>query len=356
MGQEITYIGMDLGTFKTSIACSNGRRAVVQSAVGWPKDLLARSVIGRDVAFGDELRERRLALDVVRPFAGGILKYGDATAPALTREQIARHKEAARLLVAHAVSLVSTESEGPIRGIIGAPSRASLGNKEVILEAARDVLDAIAIVPEPFAAAYGMQRIVDTLVVDIGAGTIDICPLHGAFPTEESQVTVGLGGDSIDAELAQRIMAQYPTARLSANMLRDLKEKYGFVDDPQQRVEVELPILGRPQRLDLTEPLRGACQSIVAPLVEGIGEVLANYDPEFQETLRSNVLLAGGGSQIRGLDRLLERALDEFGGGQVRKVYDHVFAGATGALKLGMDMPTEYWDRLTLGRKAPTAA
>src|SRR5438309_2161597 len=75
-------------------------------------------------------------------------------------------------------------------GVVGVPSRASVQNKQAILEAARQVLDAVMIVSEPFTVAYGLERMSDVLVVDIGAGTTDLCRMHGTVPSDEDEISL----------------------------------------------------------------------------------------------------------------------------------------------------------------------
>ena len=82
------------------------------------------------------------------------------------------------------------------------------------------------------------------------------------------------------------------------------------------------------------------------PIVEALDKLVSTFDPEFQDRLRQNVLVAGGGSRIHGLDRAIEEALIPFGGGKVRSVQEPVYAGANGALKIAYDMPTEAWEQL----------
>lgn len=344
MTDQAFYIGMDLGTFKTSAVASNGRREALATAVGWPKDHLARSMLGCDVIFGEDVFAKRLALDAVRPFAKGTLKYNNYDG--MQKEDIEKCKEGAKLLVRHVVSLMQPPSDAKLYGVIGSPSRATLGNKQVIIEAAQDAFDAVVIVPEPFTVAFGMNRLMETLVVDIGAGTIDICPLFGAYPSEDDQVTIPSGGDMIDDRFLQLMAITYPEARLSINMAREIKEKHGFVHDVNEQAIVSLPTDGRPEKFDVTETLKEACQIIVEPIIEGICELLGRLDPEFQQPLLQNILLGGGGSQLNGLDQLIEQALESYGGSGVTKVHDSVYAGAAGALKLAMGMPQEHWDRI----------
>ena len=75
--------------------------------------------------------------------------------------------------------------------------------------------------------------------------------------------------------------------------------------------------------------------------------VVATFDPEFQDRLKNRVLLAGGGSQIRGLDRAIEVYMREhLGSGKVIRIEEPVYGGANGALKIAHDMPEDFWEQL----------
>src|SRR5206468_2755403 len=151
---------------------------------------------------------------IVRPFEKGVFKYNSIEDCGLRPEDVQRHQEAAYLLVKHAVALTKPVEGLPVYGVIGAPSRASVANKQAILQAARGAFDAVMIVPEPFTIAYSLNRLSDTLVVDIGAGTIDLCPIYGTFPSPEEQMTIPLGGDFIDENFYNGMRAAYPDAQI----------------------------------------------------------------------------------------------------------------------------------------------
>ena len=119
------------------------------------------------------------------------------------------------------------------------------------------------------------------------------------------------------------------------------------VDAATEPVLVQLPVNGKPTDFDITEQMRTACQRIVPPIVEGLGQLVGSFDPEFQEKLKSRVLLAGGGSQIKGLDRAITAKMHEMlGGGNVIRIEEPIYGGANGALKIAHDMPEEYWEQL----------
>ncbi len=71
----VLYVGMDLGTSRTSVSASNGVRETVYSVVGYPKDVVARKLLKKDILFGKEAIEKRLSLKFYRPLEKGRLKF-----------------------------------------------------------------------------------------------------------------------------------------------------------------------------------------------------------------------------------------------------------------------------------------
>ena len=203
------------------------------------------------------------------------------------------------------------------------------------------------IVSEPFAVAFGLDFLAESLIIDIGAGTIDLCRVHGTMPDNTDQITLMSGGDAIDECLGQEIIKRFPDVQLTPHLARRLKEKYGFVSDPHQVCEVTLTELGRPKQYDITDALRVACHSVVPEIVEAIYKLIGTFDPEFQAKLRNNVILAGGGSRLSGLPLLLEKDMLGLGGGTVSAVEEPTYAGSNGAMRLAMEMPARYWKSLS---------
>lgn len=341
---SILFVGIDFGTSHTCISASNGTRETFKSIVGYPKDVVSRKLLQRDVLFGDEALKNRLALNVFRPLEKGVIRYSEAAGA--SSDEIIGHMESAKALIRHAVETCRPKPGQLVYGVIGCPAQASIHNKQSILEAARECLDSVVICSEPFAVAYGLEQLHDCLVIDIGAGTTDLCRMKGSMPDEDDQVTLTFAGDYLDRELFELFRGRCPEAQFTPNMVREVKEKHAFVTEAAEPVIAEFPVRGKPTPFDVTAEMRKGCRKIIGPIVEALDRLVSTFDPEFQERIRNNVLLAGGGSRIHGLDRAIEEALVPFGGGRVRNVAEPVFAGANGALKIAYDMPFEAWEEL----------
>ncbi|MEX0886311.1 MAG: MamK family actin-like protein [Phycisphaeraceae bacterium] len=337
-------MGIDLGTSRSSIVAADGTRKTVESYVGWPKDPISRKHVGRDVVFGRMALDHRLSVDLYRPLEHGVIKHtGEGEDDGDTYR---KNLEAAQALIHHIVSLAEPGRDEELYAVIGAPAQASVRNKQAILEAAQGVLDSVLIVSEPFSVAYGMERISDVLVIDIGAGTTDLCRMHGTVPGDDDQISFPIAGDAIDQKLYELVRKRHPDAQISLHMCTQIKEQYGFVSSAQDAIEVMLPVNGKPTKHDLTTEVKEACEIIIEPVLDSVHKLIASFDPAFQDKLRNNIILAGGGALIDGLNKRIEDGLDRVGGGQVTVVDEPVYSGANGALQLARDMPAEYWQQV----------
>lgn len=331
--EEKMIVGIDLGTSRSAISSSNGKRKWVDSYVGWPKDFIARKVVGQSILFGEEALEHRLSLDLYRPLKNGVIKEGTA-----------RDEEAVKELIHHLITLVQTKKNTEkVRAVVGVPAESFKVNKVALKKAVADFAEALLVVSEPFAVAYGVNALDNAMVIDVGAGTVDFCIMHGTVPAEEDQRTVLTAGDFIDQQLYNFLEERYPQSDFNINMVRRFKEKHSFIGDNDRAIKVDIPVDGRPTKHDITDEMRRACESILPAIVESTLELIAKFDPEYQDLIRQNIILAGGGSQIRGLDEYLENVLGEYGPAKVHLVDDPLFSGADGALALAQDMPDDYW-------------
>lgn len=338
---DIIYVGIDLGTSRSSISASNGARHVMDSYVGWPVDVDARKLIKKHVLVGREALDNRPLLDLRRPLEHGIRKDGSE-----------KDQEAVRELVRHLISLVemnrNAANGSKVRAVVGVAADVFRSNRHNLRSAIEGVANSVMMVSQPCAVAYGLEALLHCLVIDIGAGTADFCVMRGRYPTEEDQQTIPNAGDSIDEQLTKLIRERHPHAQFSTHMIREWKEQHSFVGDPKNRVIVTVPIMGKATEIDITHEMRSACESILGPICETLAGLLMKVEPEYRDRMRNNVIVAGGTSLISGLPEAITKALKDTGGGRATAVIDPAFAGSDGSLAIARDASASDWDKLSL--------
>jgi rod shape-determining protein MreB len=245
---DVLHVGIDLGTSRSSISASNGARHVVESYVGWPVDMVARRLVKKPVLFGREALENRPMLDLRRPLEHGLIKEGSE-----------RDEQAVQELLRHLISLANARDGQPIRAVLGVPAEALRTSRQNLRGAVKGVADALMIVSEPFAVSYGIEALLHTMIVDIGAGTTDFCVMRGRYPTDEDQRTLTNAGDSVDEQLSTLVRSKHPDARFSIYMVREWKEKWSFVGDPPAPVIVTVQKGAKTTPIDITAEMRRAC-------------------------------------------------------------------------------------------------
>jgi rod shape-determining protein MreB and related proteins len=341
MAEQVLYIGIDLGTFRSVMVSSDSHEEEELTVIGTPKDPIARNFLKRDVLFGEEALKNRLALNLFRPLELGVIKDTPED-----RQFIAH-------FITHLIGLSDPEDYDRVVAVIGAPAEASHVDKTAIFDAAAGSVNAAMIISEPFAVAYALDMIEHTLVIDIGAGTTDLCRVYGTIPGPDDQMHTGYAGDYVDNQIIVEIQRKYNGAQITKDMARRWKENYSFVSTstPDEPVMVDFSIEGKAMTLDITDCIQNACESIVDPIVENVKELISQSNPEFHSEFRRNMVLAGGGSGIAGLGAMIERRLSDMGDVNVHVVDDPVRLGAMGGLRLSMEVPEDMWKNLTLASR-----
>jgi rod shape-determining protein MreB len=302
--------------------------------------MVARKLAKKPVLVGREALDNRSMLDLRRPLERGVIKEGSE-----------KDEQAVQELLRHLISLAGikqkSKSRPKIRAVVGVPAEAFRSSKQRLRNAMDGIADSVMLVSEPFAVAYGLEALLHSLIIDIGAGTADFCVMQGHYPREEDQRTLPDAGDAIDEQLAKLIRERHPEAQFSIHMVREWKEKWSFVGEPRNRILVTVPVRGKATELDITDEMRAACESILPPVCETLMDLLARAEPEYQDRLRQNIILAGGSSLISGLTDAIEKNLAELGGGRATVVQDPVFAGSDGGLAIARDASDVEWERLS---------
>ncbi len=332
---ERLYIGIDLGTFQSTISASNGTNESVLTVVGKPKDPIARNFLKRDTLFGAEALKNKLACNLYYPLAAGVAQDDE------------NNLAAAKSFVTHLVEAVDPEEFDEVFGVICSPSHISFVDKSNLVSILRGQVNAIMVVSEPFAVAFGLDEIGGSIVVDIGAGTTDVARIYGTFPSEEDQVTISEAGDWIDNRLMELVAKKFTGAQLTKDMVRQWKEAGSYVGGDEKEQMVELSVDGKKQVVDVGDLIQIACEELIPHIVRTVKGIVAGADPEYQSLLRNNIILSGGGSLIDGIADRVADELADIGDVRVWCADDPMIRVADGALKLSMVMPDDQYTAIS---------
>ena len=119
------YIGIDLGTYQSTISASNNKGETVETVVGKPKDPIARNFLKRDTLFGADALKNKLACNLYRPLAAGVAQDDE------------NNLAAAKAFVTHLVETVDPEEFDEVYGVICSPSHISFVDKSNLVSILR---------------------------------------------------------------------------------------------------------------------------------------------------------------------------------------------------------------------------
>jgi len=200
------------------------------------------------------------------------------------------------------------------RVVVGVPAGITQVERRAVRDSARHAgAREVYLIEEPVAAAIGaglpIREPGGNLIVDIGGGTTEVAVISLAGVIFCTSVRVA--GDEMDEAVLQHIKKQY-NLLIGERQAEELKLTLGSAcpgEGPVRSVEVKGRDLadGIPKTITLTEEeIREALREPVVTIVETIRTCLERTPPELAADLvDAGIVITGGGSLLRGLDRLL---------------------------------------------------
>ena len=199
------------------------------------------------------------------------------------------------------------------RVVIAVPSGITEVEKRAIEEAGRAAgAGEVFLVEEPMAAAIGVGLPVSepagSMIVDIGGGTCEVAIISLAGIVHSRSVRTA--GDTMD-ECIKRYMQRVYNLLIGERTAEEIKVTIGSAFPLEEEMTMEVRgrdiVAGLPKTMTITsQEIRDALQEPVASIVDAVRVTLSNCEPELAADLVDRgIVLSGGSSQLRGLDKLL---------------------------------------------------
>ncbi len=293
-------IGIDLGTANTLVYV-RGRGIVINE----PSVVAFNQKTGQVVAVGEAARRMvgRTPAHIVaiRPLVEGVISDFEIT------------EEMLSYFIKRVHSDTSSFFARP-RIVIGIPSGITEVERRAVRDAARSAGGReVYLVEEPMAAAIGarlpIQDPIGNMVVDVGGGTTDIAviSLGGIVAAKNLRVA----GDRLNQDIINYVRDEFKLL-LGERTAEDVKMAIGSAWKLPETLEASVRgrdlVTGLPREVIVTDAdIREAISKSVRTITRATQEVIEITPPELvSDIMHRGIFLVGGGSYLRGLDKILE--------------------------------------------------
>lgn len=258
------------------------------------------------------------------------------------RDGVIANFELTESMIRHFIRAVHNDRRTLVspRMVIGLPSGVTQVEKRAVEECARHAgAREVHPIMEPMAAAIGaglpVQEPAGSMIVDIGGGTTEVAviTLQGVVFCQ----SVRVGGDEMDRALVHYVKRKY-NLLIGERTAEQIKMNIGCAMLDSKTEQAKVPVKGRdlvsgvPKTIILTGPeVHEALLETVAHIVDVVRVALESTAPELSSDLVDRgIMMAGGGSLLKGLDRLISKET----GLPVKVAEDPLFCVVRGAGKV----------------------
>lgn len=300
-------VGIDLGTANVVVHVK-GRGVVIRQPSVVARHIKTKVILAMGEEAKKMLGKNPANIEVVRPLRDGVIADFDA-AEAMLKHYIVEVHELYKGL--------GFKIPRP-RVAIGIPSGVTEVERRAVQEAALEAgARAVFLVEEPMAAAIGaglpVQKAEGQLICDIGGGTseIGVISLGGLVLNRSLRVA----GDELTEAIINFVRLKY-NLLLGESTAEEVKMAVGSAYPQKKEKEgnpLQIVVRGRsletglPKSLKLgSEEIREALMPIVNQILQEIALIIEETPPDLvSDILEKGMVMAGGGSLIRGIDKLI---------------------------------------------------
>lgn len=292
-------IGIDLGTANTLVYVRGRGIIINESSV-----VAVNQKTGQIVAIGAEAKRmvgRTPAYIVAtRPLVAGVVSDFEVTEEMLKYFIRKVHEEGFSLFARPRV-------------VIGIPSGVTEVEKRAVEDATKNAgAREVYLVEEPMAAAVGVrlpvQEAVGSMIVDIGGGTSDIAviSLGGIVVSKDLRIA----GDKLNEDIIRFARDEFKLL-LGERTAEDIKIAIGSAYELSEPMEATMRgrdlVTGLPKAITVDDAdIRRAMRHSINILVNAIKSTVEETPPELvADIMHLGIILVGGGSLLRGLDKLI---------------------------------------------------
>lgn len=292
-------IGIDLGTANTLVYVK-GKGIVINE----PSVVAVNKKTGQILAIGKKAKEMvgKTPSHIVatRPLVDGVVSDFEVTEQMLRYFIDKVHQDS--------FSLISRP-----RVLIGIPSEVTEVEKRAVIDAAMSAGAREAfIIDEPMAAAIGARLPVTTaagnMIVDIGGGTSEIAVISlGGVVTSRS---LRVAGDEMNEDIIRYCRDEF-NLLIGERTAEEIKIAIGSAYPQEKKMVRKIRgrdlVSGLPKEIKINDDhIREAISRSIRIIINNIKTIVEDTPPELiSDIMQRGIILAGGGSLIKGLDKLI---------------------------------------------------
>lgn len=292
-------IGIDLGTANTLVYV-RGQGIVINE----PSVVAVNKKTGQVLAIGKEAKrmvgKTPSHIVATRPLVDGVVSDFEITEQMLKYFIEKVHKDSFTLFPRPRV-------------VVGIPSEVTEVEKRAVIDAtlsagAREAY----LIDEPMAAAIGarlpVQEAAGNMVVDIGGGTTDIAiiSLGGIVVSRNLRIA----GDEMNEDIIRYCRDEF-NLLIGEKTAEDVKICIGSAYMQKEKMQMEVRgrdlVTGLPKEVILNDDqARDALSRSIRIIINNIKTAIEETPPELvADIMQRGIILAGGGSLVRGLDKII---------------------------------------------------